>query len=441
MALVALVSRLLQLRPAAKVLLLAPTTLRQQFVEQLRSAGIPALSVDRFQFREMLDSASEQELWPVGAVSVLSRDFARQEDVGEALGTTRWDLLIVDEAHQFRGAITGGLLRHVAKASDRIILATATSLSPDLLDEFAPDSTSVIEWRRDQIVDFNGALLDTVPRPTLRVVRFALSPVELSLAETVSELVRLLQAGTTQQHLIARSLLRSLQSSPAALESALARIREVRNRAGHAMEPLAVSSEEELLDVGLDDSLQRSVAMEAVGIASHALEVLEASSSDSKVGALASLLGYFDGLKTLSTRICVITEYVSTLFYLAAEIESRGQTCHVLHGGLNAEERRRTLSMFSNDGGILVATRAATSGSIALGDVTDLVFYDVPANPAALQIVLSGVDRFGRQARLNVHVLVPSNDVLGVATHALEPLGRIAGAPDSAHGEEWVPNT
>ena len=102
-ALVALVIRLLRERPTAKVLLLAPGALRLQFVDRLRSAGIPTLSVDRYQFREMIESASGQELWPAGVVSVLSREFARQEDIVQALTVTRWDLLIVDEADQFGG--------------------------------------------------------------------------------------------------------------------------------------------------------------------------------------------------------------------------------------------------------------------------------------------------------------------------------------------------
>ncbi len=258
-ALVALVTRLFRQRPSAKVILLAPGALRVQFVEQLRSAGIPALSVDRYQFREMIESASGQELWPPGAVSVLSREFARQEDIGQALGATRWDLLIVDEAHQFRGAITGRVLRYVAEASDRVVLTTSTILSSDLPGGFANDDITVVQWRRDQIVDFNGALLDSMPRPVVRVVPFTLSTAELSLAEIVSELSQVFQTGSTQQHLIARSLLRSLQSSPAALENALTRIRESRNRIAHGM-PWLESPEEEQLEDQADGSVNLSEA-------------------------------------------------------------------------------------------------------------------------------------------------------------------------------------
>jgi hypothetical protein len=411
-ALVALVSRLLRERPASKVLLLAPGALRLHFVEQLRSGGVPALSVDRYQFREMVDAANGPDLWPSGAVSVMSRDFARQEDIGQALGATQWDLLIVDEAQQFQGSLTGRVLRHIAEASDRIILATATSLGSDLLGEFPQGSVAMILWRRDQIVDSNGTPLDTMPRPIVRVIQFMVSPAEILLAETVAELVRLFNAGTTQQHLLAKSLLRSLKSSPAALEGSLARIREARNRAVHAMEPLDAMPDDELLDDDPGGYIDPSVMAEAGQIASRALDILETSGVDSKVASLVNLLDHIDTVRT-STRICVLVEYVATLFYVAAEIESRGLKGLVFHGGMPAEERQRTLSVFASDGGILVATRGVVSGSVALGEVTDLVFYDTPGSLAALQSILARVDRFGRQTQLNIHALVPSNDVAG----------------------------
>src|ERR1035438_7698742 len=72
-ALVALVSRLLRGRPTARALFVVPgAALRAQFVEMLRKAGTPTLQVDRYQFREMLDSAIGKELWPAGVVAVLS---------------------------------------------------------------------------------------------------------------------------------------------------------------------------------------------------------------------------------------------------------------------------------------------------------------------------------------------------------------------------------
>lgn len=410
-----LVTRLLRERPAAKVLLLAPGALRLQFAERLRSAGAPALLVDRFQFREMIESTSEQDLWPSGAVSVLSRDFARQDDVVHALLTTRWDLLIVDEAHQFRGALTAAVLHRIGQASDRVILATPTILSPELPGGFAEGDTTVVQWRLEQVVDLNGARLDSIPRPVLRVTWFELTPAELSLAETVRELCQVFNAGSAKQRLIARSLLRSLQSSPAALENALARVREANTRLVHAPEPSLDGSPEEepSEDVG-EGQPDLSVLANADGIVSRAIDLLEAAGSDSKLRALLDLLEQIDAAETSSTRICVLTEYVNTLYYVAGEIENVGnKTFHPYHAGMTVESRRNYLARFNAGvgGGILAATRAAISSGVGLNKVTDLLLYDVPGSSATLQQLLGQFVQFGRRTPLNVHVILPVNGV------------------------------
>lgn len=433
-ALVALMTRLLRQRPMARVVLLAPGALRQQFVEQLHREDIPALSVDRYQFREMIDSASGQELWPAGAVSVLSREFARQEDVVQALVATRWDLLIVDEAHQFRGSLTGEVVRRVGEASDRVVLATATLASSDLPGDFAKDDITVVEWRRDQVVDLNGALLDSIPRPIVRVVPFTLSTAELKLAEVVGELCRALEAGTTQQRWGARSLLRNHQSSPAALESGLRRIVENRNRVAHGVDPLPEFLGEEQLEDQVTPYLDIATAEIAAGIADRALGEIETAGNDSKLEAFIGLLRHIESLRTPSTRICVLTEYVNTLFYLAAEIEILGRTYHPYHGGMNAQSRQNYLARFNAGvgGGILTATRAALSDGVALTKVTDLVLYDIPGSPAALQQILARFDRFGRDTQLNIHVLEPSDGLGGSRAEFLDLLRQACGPTEFA---------
>jgi hypothetical protein len=256
-------------------------------------------------------------------------------------------------------------------------------------------------------------------------------------AETVTELVALLNAGTAWQHLLAKSILRRLKSSPAAIEGSLARIREARNRAAHAMAPMDGSAGDEFLDDEPNGYIDPSVMVEAGPIASRALDILEESGSDSKVATLAALLEHINAAKTSSTRVCVLTEFVATVFYLAAEIESRGQACQVFHGGMPADERQRTLSLFASEGGVLVATRGVVSGSVSLSEVTDLVLYDTPGSLAALQSVLGRVDRFGRTAQLNIQVLVPSYDVAGGDIESLELLRRVVTARGSEQAEKF----
>lgn len=428
-ALVAIASRLVQERPTARVLLLAPGALRVQFVEMLRDAGAPALAMDRYQFREWMDSSPGRELWPAGKVAVLSREFARQADIRDALAAVRWDLLIVDEAHQFRGTLAADVLRQVGEASDRVVLAIVPNL--DLPEAFPEDDATVVQWRRDQVVDHDRKALDAMPRPILHVAHFNLSPAELSLSEAVGEMCRIFEAGTPQQRWIARSLQRALESSPAALEGALSRIREYRNRAAHGLEPYPGSSEEELPEDQLAGDL--GMAETVTELANRALSRIETAGSDSKLAAFVALLGHVEAARTESTRICVLTEYVGTLFYLAAEMETLGKACQVFHAGMSAESRQNTLAVFSRDGGVLTATRAALSEGVALAEVTDLVLYDVPGSSDALQQVLGRFDRFGRRTQLNVYALLPTN---GDAGPLPEVVGLLRQALRTAEAEE-----
>jgi superfamily II DNA or RNA helicase len=142
----------------------------------------------------------------------------------------------------------------------------------------------------------------------------------------------------------------------------------------------------------------------------RALQETEAIANDSKLTALGGLL---DGLTAAGTqrRICVFTEYLATLHYLAADVEGRGLFYRLLHGGMNSEDRLRSLAEFAEDGGVLLATGAVMTEGVNVRDVTDLVVYDVPSRRLAIQQLLGRFDRLGRRSRLDVHVLVPSNDI------------------------------
>src|SRR6185369_16662474 len=93
-AVAGLVGRLLRERPRARALLLCPAALRVHWLEVLHNEGAPALLVDRYMFREMLESGGGGEVWPRGVAAVLSDDFAKQPDIRDSLVSARWDLVI-----------------------------------------------------------------------------------------------------------------------------------------------------------------------------------------------------------------------------------------------------------------------------------------------------------------------------------------------------------
>jgi ERCC4-related helicase len=237
---------------------------------------------------------------------------------------------------------------------------------------------------------------------------------------------------TKQQGLIASSLLRSLLSSPAALESQLEKIAVITSRAIHGMDSVLGFSEEDTPEDERRQWLDLLTVEKVSEIAAQAVEEIETIGSDSKLVAFSGLIGRFSETMIPLPRVCVLTKYLSTLYYVAAEIEIRGQACRLFHGGMSAEDRQSALALFCDSGGVLAATIAAMSEGVALGEVTDLVLYDFPSSRAALEQVLSRFDQFGRRTQLNVHVLVPSNGVDGSVTEALGLLHQLLGVANGS---------
>ncbi len=397
-ALVALASRFLVQQPSARVLFLAPGTLGAQFVEMLRTAGTDSMAVDRYRLRELLETSSEGELWPVGKPLVLGQDFAKQSDVLEWLVQTHWDLVIVDEGHRLTGR-RGEAVKRIAASAERVVIAIRRDLQ--LPERILTDDVQVVDWRREEFVGRDGALLDVIPRPLLKCFQYELTPDETALGGTIGQLCELLGGTTGYMSWTAQSLLRSFQSSPAALEGSLRRIVEKVSLSGDGEESVE-PFEETPLSARFDSHVAPAMQDDVIKVSERALQQTEKLTTDSKLVAFVSLLEH---LRSQSARVCVLTEFSATLFYLATEMEDRDTKCHIHHGALPHDERQHVLLSFINDGGVLVSTSGSMNEGIQLSKVTDLVFYDMVRSKVALQEVIGRFDRLGRSSQLKVYAL------------------------------------
>jgi superfamily II DNA or RNA helicase len=387
----------------------------------LSEEGASGLLVDRYKFREMLDATPVTGLWPGSVVVVMSYDFAKQPDITDSLASAHWDMLIADEAHILAG-VRGKLFRRVEPAADRVVLASAT-LMP--VDASRISDAKVVEWQRDRLVDHDGKPLIAAPRLEVREVSFRLSGAEQKLSETVGELFKALKKGSPVQRYIAKILLRSFHSSPAALEGALRRAAELAWDQG-AIDALLENTDEKSAEAR-SSALLDPVAAEMVRtIAGQALQELEAIQEDSKLGAFGRLLDDLVESERPDRRICVIADFRPTLYYLAADIEGRGLACPKLHGEMPYQARRESLDRFAGKGGILVATRDMMTEGLSLPDVTDLVLYDLPTGEHAMWQVLGRFVRLGRTSQLCVHVLAEPNSTDSALSTSLRLLQEIA---------------
>ena len=103
----------------------------------------------------------------------------------------------------------------------------------------------------------------------------------------------------------------------------------------------------------------------------------------------------------------MVTKYASTLFYLAAALEDLGISVLPLHGRMDVQAQVRSLEIYSDQGGLLLATRAALQG-FEFPETHNLVLYEVPES-RLVALSLVGANRFRSTMGLKVHVLLPNN--------------------------------
>lgn len=158
-------------RPTARVLILAPNTLLSQLSQLREWHSVRSLLVDRYRYREMLESAHQGDVWPQGVAVLLSPDFAKQVDITESLCATRWDLVVADEAQAMTGS-RAEAFRRVAQSAERVVVVALPG--PGDLASLVPKGSTVVEWRRDDVLGTDGTPLVSVPRPAVREVPFSL---------------------------------------------------------------------------------------------------------------------------------------------------------------------------------------------------------------------------------------------------------------------------
>jgi superfamily II DNA/RNA helicase len=262
------------------------------------------------------------------------------------------------------------------------------------------------------IVDEHGRSLVFAPRPKLRVVPFSTSIAENRVRETVDALCATLERAGEWPKLVAHALRRELESSPAALERVLRRIIDGRARFDAQVEEAALEEVEGTDETGYwraDPTTSEEIRL----LVDRALQQIESNHTDAKLAAFAALIERLHGEEGRDRRVCVVTNYIATLYYLAAEFEGRNIQYHTFHGRMTPDTHGSALDSFCREGGILLVTAAMAEG-INLTNTSDLVLFDVPTSRLRLQQVLGRFDRFGRKDQLTVHALAfsgPSEEV------------------------------
>jgi superfamily II DNA or RNA helicase len=404
------IAELLARGAASRVLVLVPAGVRDQWIDELWT---------RFGLRlTLLDAATVkrriQQLpagvnpWTIEPMVVTSIDYVKRPEIAPAVLTSRWDIVVVDEAH---GAVQGsdrhGAVAALGASAPYVLLLTAT---PHNGDARAFMSLSGIGAHGDELLIFRRTRLALGLQQPRHIHRLHVRPsaaerrMHACLNRFAAAVERDHRANQPDVGLALATLRKRGFSSAFSLE------RSVRRRlASLAGEQEPLPSQRPLPLDDPDGELDRTDDLPAWTIPvlhdpreerrllSTLLEAArEASIRESKLLALARLL------RRLREPVVIFTEYRDTLLHVHDVVAPQAA---ILHGGLTRHDRRRALACFA-DGATLLATDAAGEGLNLHHSSRIVINLELPWNPMRLEQRIGRVDRIGQKRRVHVFHLI-----------------------------------
>ena len=456
-----LVIKEMKLRNLVKrILIVVPGHLKDQWRRELK---------DRFEEnftvidRGLLGAHYGENTWERYNQIITSMDFAKREEILPSLGSARFDLVVVDEAHKMSAYAYGDKVTKtdryrlgevLSKVADpHLLFLTATPHKGDpenfrlLIDLLEPGFFATSEMLRESIVnkdnplfirrmkedlkDFEGRPL-FLPR-NVSTVGFRLSDDEKKLYNEVSRYVseqynRALWNEKRRGIAFALVILqRRLASSTYAilksLERRKRRLEDIIHGVERAAAPERTFDFEEVEEMSEEERWKAEELWETLSVAENRQELdyeintlgelieqakrIIQKESEVKVSQLRKTMDDLNS-KFPGTKILIFTESKDTLDYLEKKIHSWGYSVNVIHGGMGLEERVEAERIFKNETQVMVATEAAGEG-INLQFCNLMINYDLPWNPNRLEQRMGRIHRYGQTKEVFVFNLIATD--------------------------------
>ena len=438
-----------------RCLIVCPRVLSEQWKEELQQKfqlNFEILTSERINLSANENIFSNLNL-VIASIDILSR----HSEFKEKLESTKWDLIVCDEAHKMSATITGEkfkptkrfkLGKLLEKITRHFLLLTATPHNGkekdfyafmSLIDSDRFEGAQRINGKvdvsdimrrlvKEDLLTFEGKPL--FPERIAYTVNYSLSPKEMELYKSVTNYVvdgfnRAENLGGNKKTSVGFAmtiLQRRLASSPKAiyksLERRTERLKKVLQENSFATEKIFdveeweeneefPSFEFEQNENELADLATASQTISELKLEIKTLEELTEkakkifrSREDKKWQELSKLLQdkVFSKNADEFEKLIIFTEHRDTLEYLQERISQLfgdARAVVTIHGGLSFKERRNIEEQFKQNKNvlILIATDAAGEG-INLQNAHLMINYDLSWNPNRLE------QRFGRIHRI-----------------------------------------
>ena len=446
-------------RRAARILIVSPASITEQWQTELATKfGFDFRIFDSegvAEARRALEAGTNP--WCVEPRVIASVDFIkRREGAFRELSASRWDVIIIDEAHHLASGgndddltdryrlarwlaaeNTGGLLLLTATPHDgydRNFSSLLELLEPSLVTpgrdlKFGQYRKHMVRRLKRHIRLADGSP-KFVEREPVQPIPVTYGPAELELQDTVSEEAaaidlladRAIKADRESIRLVATILRKRAASSLAAIRSTIAQRKE---NIAQTAEDIEVKQEHlrawkrgdtlpEEVQERLERDLHRSYrsAMQRAGRELSrlqeetqrldSLELLVAACGSSPDAKLLAFTGWLRAIHELdpAKKVIVFSEYADTVDAIVAHLATEGykDTTVRLTGDVTSRaDRTKALARFSGaDARILVATDVAGEGLNLHEHCHHLLHFELPWNPNRMEQRNGRIDRYGQ---------------------------------------------
>ena len=473
-----LIIKEMKLRHLAKrVLIAVPGHLKDQWRRELKDKFRETFAVVD---RSTTNAMYGVNVWQRESQIITSMDFAKRDDVANALRHTQFDLAIVDEAHKMAAYLYGNRVKKTGRYqlgeilsdnSEHLLFLTATPHKGDaenfrlFLDLLEPGFFATSQMLQESLANDENTLFMRQIKEDMRgfdgkplflprhvtTPAYKLSDPERKLYRNVTEYVRNqfnMALAPDKKRNIGFALMvlqRRLASSSYALHKSLRRrhkrLSKLLSDFEGAERPSPVEfSFEETDDMSEEERWKREGEWETLSIAKNrdelkreirTLEELSVAAKgvidgehEVKMQELKRTMELF-GKEHRDDKILVFTEAKDTLLYLESRIRSWGYEVSTIHGGMKLEERILAEKEFQNNTQVMVATEAAGEG-INLQFCHLMINYDIPWNPNRLEQRMGRIHRYGQRREVFVYNLIAQDTIEGKIFRSLfEKLGEI----------------
>jgi len=454
-----------------RTLIIAPGHLKEQWQREMR---------DRFEEhfvkvdRGLMDASYGENIWMRESQLIASIDFAKQDDVAATLASSRFDLIIVDEAHKMSAFRYGEKLEKseryrlgevLSDICTHLLFLTATPHRGDpenfrlFLDLLEPGFFATEEIMSDAIKSNENLLFirrvkedlkDFEGKPLFLPRHVNTKPFNLGVeSPKEKELYNALYRYVNEQYnkaltkpdkrrniafalvILQRRLASSTYALLKSLERRKKRLEELLQGAAQSIrngyEPGEAEDEDEQTRWAEEEIWETlSVAENREELQAEIATVddlIRQAKAILETGSEIKLRHLKDSVNNLNnqypdSKILIFTESRDTLDHLERNVRNWGYSVCTIHGSMKLEERVRAEGVFKNEAQVLIATEAAGEG-INLQFCNLMINYDLPWNPNRLEQRMGRIHRYGQTREVFIFNLVANDTREGRVMTAL----------------------